>query len=83
MRKIDEHHHISLVLGHIFKDNEGICTCIYAYQYNIAIMWLCDLNTMYKDIGGVYSSQSTCFMRKMCLIIEWSLTENQPVLEVG
>ena len=24
MRKIDEHHHISLVLGHIFKDNEGI-----------------------------------------------------------
>ena len=24
MRKIDEHHHISPMLGHIFKDNEGI-----------------------------------------------------------
>ena len=44
MRKIDEHHHISPVLGHIFKDNEGI----YAYQYNIAITW-----PTYKYIGGV------------------------------
>ena len=33
----------SLVLGHIFKDNEGI----YAYQYNIAITSKC------KYIGGV------------------------------
>ena len=35
MRKIDEHYHtrISLVLGHISKENEGI----YAYQCNIAI----------------------------------------------
>ena len=40
---------VSLVLGHIFKDNEGM----YAFQYNIAI--ICDLNkstcTLY--IGGV------------------------------
>ena len=35
---------ISLVLGHIFKDNEAI----YAYQYNIAITW-----PKYKYIGGV------------------------------
>ena len=27
MRKIEEHHHISLLLGDTFKDNEGI----YAY----------------------------------------------------
>ena len=32
---MDEHHqvYISVVLGHIFKDNERI----YAYQYNIAL----------------------------------------------
>ena len=34
----------SLVLGHIFKDNEGTP----AYQYNISIMW-----PNYKYIGGV------------------------------
>ena len=44
MRKIDEQHHVSLVLGHIFKDNEGM----YAYQYNIAITW-----PKYQYIGGV------------------------------
>ena len=55
---------ISLVLGHIFKDNEGMRI---NNQYNIAITW-----PKYKYIGGVngYSSQSTCFMRKICLIIE-------------
>ena len=34
MRKIDEHHHniqVSLVLGHMFRDNEGI-----AYQHNMS-----------------------------------------------
>ena len=31
------------MLGHIFKDNEGI----YAYEYNIAIMW-----PKFKYIGG-------------------------------
>ena len=31
-------------VGHIFKDNEGM----YAYQYNIAIMW-----PKYKYFGGV------------------------------
>ena len=37
--------HVSLVLGHIFKDNEGI----YQTQYNIAITW-----PKYKlYIGGV------------------------------
>ena len=35
---------LSLVLGHIFTDNEGI----YAYQHNIAITW-----PNYKYIGGV------------------------------
>ena len=39
---------IKKVLGHIFKDNEGI----YAYHYNIAIMW-----PKYKYTGGVNSSQ--------------------------
>ena len=33
-----------VVLGHTFKDNEGI----YAYQFNIAITW-----PNYKYIGGV------------------------------
>ena len=36
--------HVSLVLGNIFKDNEGIR----AYQYNIAIMWF-----KYLYIGGI------------------------------
>ena len=37
---MDEHHkstYISLVLGHIFKKNEGIYICESYYQYNIAI----------------------------------------------
>ena len=29
MRKLDEQHHtVSLVLGHIFKDNEGLCVSV-------------------------------------------------------
>ena len=65
---------VSLVLGHIFKDNERM----YAYQYNIAITW-----PKYKYIGAVIQVSATCFMRKICLIIEWRLTENRPVLEEG
>ena len=44
------------MLGHIFKDNEGI----YAYQYNVAI------------IGGVIQVSWLVFMRKIhtSLIIE-------------
>ena len=54
MRKIYEHHH--LVLGRIFKDNEGI----HAYQYNIAIMW-----HKYKYIGGVIQVSWLVFMRNI------------------
>ena len=40
---------ISLVLGHIFTESEGINNyIIHAYQYNIAITW-----PKYKYIGGV------------------------------
>ena len=44
---------VSLMLGHIFKDNEGI----YAYQYNIQS--LCDLNTstfvaLFKSVDLFY-----------------------------
>ena len=57
------------MLGHIFKDNEGI----YGYQYNIA-------TTIYMTYihWRRYLSQSTCFMRKICLIIELKFTENRP-----
>ena len=52
---------ISLVLGHIFKANEGI----YAYQYNIAIMW-----PKYKYIGGVIQVSWLVLWENICLIIE-------------
>ena len=47
---------ISLVLGHTFKDNEGIYMPIRYYQYNNAITW-----PKYKYIGGVLNWKPTGF----------------------
>ena len=58
------------LLGHIFKDNEGI----YAYQYNIAITW-----PIYKYIGGdILVSWLVLWETYVWL----RLTENRLVLEV-
>ena len=55
---------ISLVLDHIFKDNEGI----YAYRYNIAIMWP---KYKYMYIGGIFQVSQPVLWEKYV----WLLNE--------